>query len=155
MACRRRSPGADGLGIEIENVVDIEKTKNFELIMRLSTNINNTDEFFTDLNGHQMLRRIRFKKLPLQANYYPIPTMAYIEDDHYRLTIVTGSPLGTSSLKSGQIELMMDRRLYQDDNLGLGQGVMDNHPTRHLFRLLLERRQYNCKVSVVDVINWQ
>lgn len=115
--------------------------------MRLLTNINNNDEFYTDLNGHQILKRKRFKKLPIQANYYPIPTMAYIEDQTYRLSLITGSPLGTSSLKSGQLEIMMDRRLYQDDNLGLGQGVMDNHPTRHIFRLLLERRQNKCKVS--------
>uniref|UniRef100_A0A6P7GJW8 Alpha-mannosidase n=1 Tax=Diabrotica virgifera virgifera TaxID=50390 RepID=A0A6P7GJW8_DIAVI len=78
--------GADGLGIELHNLVDITKTNNFELVMRLSTNINNTDEFFTDNNGFQLLRRRRFKKLPLQANYYPIPTMAYIEDEYTRLT---------------------------------------------------------------------
>lgn len=76
--------GADGLGIEIENLVDISMTQNFELVMRLSTNINSTDEFFTDLNGFQILRRKRFKKLPLQANYYPMPTLAYIEDKSTR-----------------------------------------------------------------------
>ncbi|KAJ8977950.1 hypothetical protein NQ317_008141 [Molorchus minor] len=131
--------GADSLGLEIQNVVDITKTNNFELVMRLSTNINSSDEFFTDLNGFQIIRRKRFKKLPLQANYYPIPTMAYIEDKQTRLTIVTGSPLGCSSLYPGQIEVMLDRRLNQDDNLGLNQGVMDNHPTRHIFRILLEQ----------------
>lgn len=47
--------GADGLGLEIENLVDISTTHNFELVMRLSTNINSTDEFFTDLNGFQVL----------------------------------------------------------------------------------------------------
>lgn len=46
--------GADGLGLEIENLVDISTTQNFELAMRLSTNINSTDEFFTDLNGFQV-----------------------------------------------------------------------------------------------------
>lgn len=46
--------GADGLGLEIENLVDISKTHNFEIVMRLSTNINSTDEFFTDLNGFQV-----------------------------------------------------------------------------------------------------
>lgn len=46
--------GADGLGLEIENLVDISSTHNFELVMRLSTNINSTNEFFTDLNGFQV-----------------------------------------------------------------------------------------------------
>lgn len=46
--------GADGLGLQIQNLVDIEKTSNFELAMRLSTNINSTNEYFTDLNGYQV-----------------------------------------------------------------------------------------------------
>lgn len=46
--------GADSLGIEIVNTVDITQTSNFELVMRLSTNINSSDEFFTDLNGYQV-----------------------------------------------------------------------------------------------------
>lgn len=145
-------PGADGLGIEIENTVDIAKTSNFELVMRLSTNINSSSEFFTDLNGYQMLRRKKFKKLPLQANYYPIPTAAYLEDQNTRLTVLTGSPLGCSSLKEGQIEIMLDRRLNQDDNLGLAQGVLDNRPTKHVFRILLERKTHKCKVCIIFLL---
>lgn len=47
--------GGDGLGLEIQNIVNIEKTSNFEIIMRLSTNIKSSDEFFTDLNGYQVI----------------------------------------------------------------------------------------------------
>lgn len=76
-----------------------------------------------------------------------MPTMAYIEDKETRLTVITSSPLGCSSLSSGQIEIMQDRRLNQDDNLGLGQGVLDNHPTKHIFRIVLEKKTHTCQVN--------
>lgn len=76
-----------------------------------------------------------------------MPTATYIEDENTRLTLLTGSPVGSSSLREGQIEVMLDRRLNQDDNLGLGQGVLDNHPTKHVFRLILERKTHKCETS--------
>jgi hypothetical protein len=72
--------------------------------------------------------------------------MAYIEDETTRLTVLTGSPLGASSLREGHIEVMLDRRLNQDDNLGLGQAVLDNHPTKHVFRIILEQKTHSCRV---------
>lgn len=39
---------------------------------------------------------------------------------------------------------MQDRRLEQDDNLGLGQGVQDNQPTLNIFKISLENIK-NCK----------
>ena len=108
--------------------------------MRFSTDIDSGDEFFTDLNGFQMMKRKRrLDKLPIGAQYYPIPSMAYIQDHKSRLTLVSRQPLGGSSLKQGQLEIMMDRRLSQDDNRGLFQGVTDNQITPHTFYLVLER----------------
>lgn len=46
--------GADGLGLEVQNVVDISNQVNCELAMRISSNIKNGDDFYTDLNGLQV-----------------------------------------------------------------------------------------------------
>ena len=37
----------------------------------------------------------------------------FLQDETSRLTLVSRQPLGGSSLKSGQLEIMMDRRLMQ------------------------------------------
>lgn len=124
--------------LEIRNLVDIRETANREFVMRVSSSINSKETFFTDLNGFQYMKRVRFDKIPLQANYYPIPSGIYIEDDRVRMTLLTSQPLGGSSLASGQIEIMQDRHLEQDDNRGLGQGVQDNVPTLNIFKLGLE-----------------
>ena len=40
---------------------------------------------------------------------------------------------------TGELQVVLDRRLYQDDNRGLGQGVTDNKVTPANFRLVLQR----------------
>lgn len=91
-----------------------------------------------------------------------------------RLTLVGRQPLGASSLASGQLEVMLDRRLMQDDNRGLFQvgdcpekmrsmttplimkhlfscqGVTDNLATPNSFYLLLERQIPKCKGEAPD-----
>uniref|UniRef100_A0A665V881 Alpha-mannosidase n=1 Tax=Echeneis naucrates TaxID=173247 RepID=A0A665V881_ECHNA len=142
-------PGVDGLSIDITTTVDIRDQTNKELAMRLVTDIQSGDVFYTDLNGFQMQPRRHYLKLPLQANFYPMPSQAYIQDSHHRLTLHTAQSLGVSSLESGQLEVIMDRRLMQDDNRGLGQGLKDNKKTANRFRLLLERRSEGNKDEFV------
>ncbi|KFO29859.1 alpha-mannosidase 2 [Fukomys damarensis] len=132
--------GIEGQSVEISNIVDIRNLYNREIAMRISSEINSQNRFYTDLNGYQIQPRITMSKLPLQANVYPMTTTAYVQDAEHRLTLLSAQSLGVSSLRSGHIEVIMDRRLMQDDNRGLGQGVHDNKITANLFRILLEKR---------------
>uniref|UniRef100_A0A0P5S8D1 Alpha-mannosidase n=1 Tax=Daphnia magna TaxID=35525 RepID=A0A0P5S8D1_9CRUS len=143
-----RSPGIDGLNLDIDNLVNLSGHSNVEVAMRLVTSLDSGTAFYSDLNGLQMTRREKWEQLPLQAQFYPMPAMAYIEDSTTRITLATKQPLGVASLSPGQLEVMLDRRLNQDDNRGLGQGIYDNViPTLNSFRLLVEPRIVSCKGS--------
>ncbi|XP_065570267.1 alpha-mannosidase 2-like [Artemia franciscana] len=145
------SPGSDGIGLGVVNYVDITQRYNYELAMRFSTHIENYNVFFSDLNGFQMIRRVRQTKLPLQANFFPMPALAFIEDGQSCLTLVSGQPLGVSSQASGKHEVMLDRRLGQDDRRGLGQGVTDKIKFTPLkFLLLFEKRKKDCHSSSTE-----
>lgn len=108
-----------------------------------------------------------------------MPSMAYLEDDHVRLTVLSGQPSGVASLKSGWLSLFdfsytlfrretllkrkilffllgkgvvdvfLDRRLLNDDNRGLGHGVTDNRPILSHFKLLFEARRTVCHREII------
>uniref|UniRef100_A0A671PWJ9 Alpha-mannosidase n=1 Tax=Sinocyclocheilus anshuiensis TaxID=1608454 RepID=A0A671PWJ9_9TELE len=139
--------GVEGQSVEICNTVDIRGETNREIAMRITSDLNSKDRFFTDLNGYQLQPRKTMAKLPLQANFYPMTSMVYLQDSSARLSLLTAQSLGAASLKSGQLEVIMDRRLNQDDNRGLGQGVLDNKITANSFRLLLEKRTHPSEIG--------
>lgn len=80
---------------------------NKELIMRLKTDIKNKKTYYTDLNGFQMAKRQFFKKIPLQGNVYPMPTVAYIEDLKSRINFFTGQPLAMTSSIDSTIDIFL------------------------------------------------
>ncbi|CAN1153296.1 Alpha-mannosidase 2 [Linum perenne] len=110
-----------------------------ELIVRYKTDIDNKGIFYSDLNGFQMSRRETYDKIPLQGNYYPMPSLAFIQGSNgHRFSVNSRQSLGVASLKDGWLEIMLDRRLLRDDGRGLGQGVTDNRPMNVVFHLLFE-----------------
>lgn len=129
--------------IQVENFVDFEsppKNRETELFMRIQTNIQNGDvpEFYTDQNGFQYQKRVKVSKLGIEANYYPITTMAWLQDEEARLTLVTDHAQGAAGFEPGRLEVMLERRTLYDDHRGIGEGVVDNKPTMFRHWLLLE-----------------
>jgi alpha-mannosidase II len=121
------------------------KNGNQEWFVRLSSDINNQGVFHTDLNGYNFDTHHFRKDMPIQSQVFPMPTLASIQDEHQRITIISEHAQGTASLQEGSVDVWLDRRLNQDDNRGLGEGVKDNVPTRTRLRVVLEHEGYDAK----------
>lgn len=132
--------GHAGRSLEISNMVDIRSEVNRELVMRLVSDVASGNRFYSDLNGFQMQQRRTLAKLPLQANFYPMSSAAFLQDSTCRLSLLAAQSQAVASLRPGELEVVLDRRLQQDDNRGLGQGITDNKLTTSLYHLLLEDR---------------
>ncbi|GAA50094.1 lysosomal alpha-mannosidase [Clonorchis sinensis] len=117
---------------------------------------NTPGEFFTDSAGRRLIRRIRKMEYdtvtnetdPIAANYYPVINRILLKGrkqpfvqglksyDRTReqkkdlpalaFAVYTDRAQGGTSLKDGQVELMVHRRLIRDDNLGVDENLMEN-----------------------------
>ena len=124
--------------IELNTVVDLTALDDKELILRLSSDIQSGNTFYTDQNGFNIMKRQRFSTFPVEANYYPATSAVFVEDDRYRLSLLLSQPSGVTSQTEGGLEIMLDRRLQYDDNRGLGEGILDNKRVFFRHYLLLE-----------------
>ena len=51
-------------------------------------------------------------KLPLQANFYPMPTTAMIQGQDKRFTVLSAQPLGVAALKKGTPAMIIVLRMH-------------------------------------------
>jgi len=116
---------------------------NQEWFARFTANIASNGVFHTDLNGFNFDTHRFRPDMPIQSQVFPMPTLASIEDDKSRMTVLSEHAQGTASLQDGSIDIWLDRRLKQDDNRGLFQGVQDNKPTRTRLRMVIEHEGYD------------
>ncbi|KAH8328536.1 hypothetical protein KR067_010551 [Drosophila pandora] len=102
-----------------------------EIVTRFTTNIASNGKFYTDSNGREMLERDRNKRENFDAdmtesvsgNYYPVTAQISIQDDKKRITLLNDRAQGGASLKDGELELMLHRRLLNDDAFGVGEAL--------------------------------
>uniref|UniRef100_A0A1I7TR10 mannosyl-oligosaccharide 1,3-1,6-alpha-mannosidase n=1 Tax=Caenorhabditis tropicalis TaxID=1561998 RepID=A0A1I7TR10_9PELO len=133
--------GLSGQEVDISMLIDITKEKNTELMTRFSTKWQKPITF-TDSVGMQLLKR-DYYKLPVQNNYYPMPTAAVLQNGKQRLSIVSNVEHGARFLENGSVEINIDRILNQDDGKGLGYGAdsipIDMKPVDMKFKLIFDR----------------
>ena len=98
-------------------------------VTRFCTDISSQATFYTDSNGRQLLeRRLNVRPdyqinmtEPVAQNYYPINSKILVKDSMTQLGLLTDRAQGGSSLSDGCVELMVHRRLLDDDDFGVGE----------------------------------
>lgn len=112
--------------------IDVSDGIGKEIIVKFATDLDTNSLFYTDSNGREILKRKRdyrpswpnFNQTePVAGNYYPINSRIFIRDEtnERQLTLVTDRTHGGSSINDGEIELMLHRRILNDDSLGLNE----------------------------------
>lgn len=109
--------------------VDDEQGK--EVISRFTTELQTGRDFYTDSNGREMIHRIRdfrptytyTNEEPIAGNYHPVTAQITITDGTTRLSVLNDRSQGGTSLESGQVEVMVHRRMLRDDAFGVGEAL--------------------------------
>ncbi|KAK4483252.1 hypothetical protein RD792_010436 [Penstemon davidsonii] len=78
-----------------------------EVITQIRTVLNTNKTFYTDSNGRDFIKRINLG--------------IYVEDESTEVSVLVDRAVGGSSLVDGQLELMLHRRLLNDDSRGVGE----------------------------------
>ncbi|WOL07300.1 alpha-mannosidase [Canna indica] len=102
-----------------------------EVITRLTANMATNSTFYTDSNGRDFLTRVRdYRKdwnlevtQPVAGNYYPLNLGIYTTDGKSELSILVDRAVGGSSIRDGEIEVMLHRRLLVDDSRGVAEAL--------------------------------
>lgn len=121
-----------------------------EIVSLYETDMKTNGTFFTDSNGRETIRRLRDHRSDYRlytsehtaSNYYPITSWIFIRDydRNLQLSILPDRPQGGSSLHDGQVELMLHRRLLQDDGLGVEEPL--NEPGIDRRGLIIRGKHY-------------
>ncbi|XP_049776423.1 lysosomal alpha-mannosidase-like [Schistocerca cancellata] len=106
-----------------------------EIISRFNTNLVNNETFYTDSNGREMIqRRVNYRSTwdyvveePVSGNYYPITSKIVIKDENkgLEMAVLNDRAQGGSSLRNGEVELMIHRRLLYDDGMGVAEPLRE------------------------------
>ena len=146
----RLKAGAPYLEIEyFVGPIDISDWVGKEVVSVFSSSLESGNVFYTDANGREVLKRVRdFRPTwplevhePASGNYYPVNSRIFIREDcqDMQLTILNDRSQGGSSLKSGQLELMVHRRTIADDDRGVGEPLNEDIIVRGKFRVYFDQ----------------
>ncbi|KAH9662683.1 putative alpha-mannosidase [Citrus sinensis] len=102
-----------------------------EVISRMTANMVTEKVFYTDSNGRDFLKRVRDYRAdwslqvnePVAGNYYPLNLGIFITDKKSEFSVLVDRATGGASIKDGQVEIMLHRRMLADDGRGVGEAL--------------------------------
>ncbi|EDW37366.1 GL26214 [Drosophila persimilis] len=103
-----------------------------EIVTIFDSGISSNGVFYTDSNGRELIKRIKDKRedfnpdlgrQPISGNYYPVVSRIALQDSNKRIALLNDRAQGGTSMKDGQLELMLHRRLIRDDGYGVGEAL--------------------------------
>ncbi|KAL8111174.1 hypothetical protein AgCh_026780 [Apium graveolens] len=102
-----------------------------EVITKITANMVTNKVFYTDSNGRDFLKRVRDYRedwplkvnQPVAGNYYPLNLGIFTNDSKSELSILVDRAAGGASIKDGELELMLHRRMIFDDGRGVGEAL--------------------------------
>ncbi|KAM5546803.1 alpha-mannosidase [Rosa sericea] len=102
-----------------------------EVITRMTTNMTTEKVFYTDSNGRDFIKRVRdyrsdwslLVNQPVAGNYYPLNLGIFTSDKKYEFSVLVDRATGGASIKDGELELMLHRRVLFDDHKGLEEAL--------------------------------
>ncbi|GAB4847368.1 hypothetical protein Ancab_026426 [Ancistrocladus abbreviatus] len=120
--------------VEVEYVIGpipVDDNIGKEVVTKITTTMQTNKTFYTDSSGRDFIKRIRDYRMdwdlqvnqPVAGNYYPINLGIYMHDDKNEVSVLVDRAVGGSSISDGQIELMLHRRLLNDDSRGVGEAL--------------------------------
>ncbi|KAL6220713.1 hypothetical protein ACLB2K_008469 [Fragaria x ananassa] len=102
-----------------------------EVITRMTTNMTTDKVFYTDSNGRDFIKRVRDYRAdwslsvnePVAGNYYPLNLGIFTSDKKYEFSVLVDRATGGASIKDGEVELMLHRRVLFDDAKGVEEAL--------------------------------
>ncbi|KAM0950051.1 putative alpha-mannosidase [Dioscorea sansibarensis] len=121
-----------------------------EVITQLTANMATNKIFYTDSNGRDFLKRVRDYRedwnlqvtQPVAGNYYPINLGMYLDDGKSELSVLVDRAVGGSSIKDGELEIMLHRRILFDDGRGVGEALDETVCVKDVCQGLTTRGNY-------------
>lgn len=115
--------------------------RDFDLVLRYSSDIDSKSKFYTDSNGLYAIERQRGKYGPyIEANYYPLTSFIMLQDNKKRLAVMVDRAEGGTSPSDGVLELMVHRQGGTDDGRGVGESATEGKPIQVLHRIIIENK---------------